>query len=63
MKANGKAIIGMKVYGAGRLTDRKDECLQFQAAHEFIDSFTLGIENYDQFKDVQKRFPEASVRG
>ena len=30
MKKNGKAIIGMKVYGAGRLVNRKDECLEFQ---------------------------------
>jgi aryl-alcohol dehydrogenase-like predicted oxidoreductase len=63
MKQNGKDIIGMKVYGAGSLVNSKDECLQFQAAHDFIDTFTLGIESYEQFKDVEKRFPEASVRG
>lgn len=63
MKSNGKAIIGMKVYGAGRLADKKDECLQFQTGNDFIDCFTLGIENYDQLKDVIKRLPEASVRG
>lgn len=62
MKENGKAIIGMKVYGAGRLVHRKDECLEFHTGASFIDSFTLGIENYEQLKDIQKRLPEASVR-
>jgi aryl-alcohol dehydrogenase-like predicted oxidoreductase len=63
MKQNGKAIIQMKVYGAGQLVDRKDECLQFHTGSGFIDAFTLGIESMEQLKDVQKRLPEASVRG
>jgi aryl-alcohol dehydrogenase-like predicted oxidoreductase len=63
MKANGKAIIGMKVYGAGVLLDYKDKCLQFQTGHDFIDSFTLGIESAEQLQDVLTRLPEASVRG
>ena len=63
MKVNGKAIIQMKVYGAGRLTDKKDECLEFHTAAKFIDAFTLGIESHDQLMDIQKRLPEASVRG
>jgi len=63
MKQNGKAIIQMKVYGAGLLVDRKDECLQFHTGSGFIDAFTLGIESIEQLKDVQKRLPEASVRG
>ena len=63
MKNNGKAIIGMKVYGAGKLADKKDECLEFHTGAGFLDNFTLGIENYEQLKDIQKRLPEASVRG
>ena len=63
MKENGKGIIQMKVYGAGRLVRQKDECLEFHTGAGFIDAFTLGIENYEQLKDVQQRLPEASVRG
>ncbi len=63
MKANGKGIIGMKVYGAGQLVHKKDECLQFHTGAKFIDGFTLGIESIEQLKDIQKRLPEASVRG
>ena len=62
MKQNGKAIIGMKVYGAGRLAHKKDECLEFHTGAGFMDNFTLGIESYEQLKDIQKRLPEASVR-
>lgn len=62
MKSNGKAIIGMKVYGCGQLLHMKDECLQFQTGSEFMDAFTLGLENFEQLKDIQKRLPEASIR-
>ena len=62
MKNNGKAIIGMKVYGAGQLVDKKDECLEFHTGSGLFDNFTLGIESYEQLKDIRKRLPEASVR-
>jgi len=63
MKSRGKGIIGMKVLGAGRLPGRIDECLQFQLGSEFVDCFTIGQESVDQFHDLQKRIPAASIRG
>lgn len=63
MRKNGKALIGMKVYGQGQLTDRMDECLQFHTGSGLFHNFTLGIESYEQLKDIQTRLPEASVRG
>jgi aryl-alcohol dehydrogenase-like predicted oxidoreductase len=63
MKKNGIAMIGMKVYGQGKLADKKDECLEFHTGSGFFGHFTLGIESYEQLKDIQKRLPEASVRG
>lgn len=63
MKSKGKGIIGMKVLGAGRLRNRVDECLQFQLGSECIDCFTIGQESVEQFNDLQKRIPAASVRG
>ena len=62
MKDNGKAIIGMKVYGCGELLHMKDECLQFQTGTGLADAFTMGFESIEQLKDIQKRLPEASVR-
>jgi len=62
MKDNGKAIIGMKVYGCGELLDKKDECLQFQTGTGITDAFTMGFESIEQLKDIQKRLPDASIR-
>lgn len=63
MKQKGKAVIGMKILGAGRLIDRMDECLQFALAQDFIDCFTIGTESQAQFRDLLERIPAASVRG
>jgi aryl-alcohol dehydrogenase-like predicted oxidoreductase len=61
MKASGKIIIGMKIFGAGKLTDKKDECLQYAMKQDYMDCFTIGIENYSQLLDLKKRIPEASI--
>ncbi len=58
MKQSGKAVMGMKILGAGQLTGRKDECLRFALAQEYLDCFTIGIESYDQLLDLEKRIPE-----
>ncbi len=63
MKRNGKAVMGMKVLGAGKLSHRVDESLQYVLAQNHVDCFTIGIENYRQLKDLEKRVPPASVRG
>lgn len=63
MKASGKAVMGMKIFGAGQLTNRIDECLQYTVSSDFIDCFTIGITGYSQLKDIERRLPLASVRG
>ena len=63
MKADGKGIIGMKVLGAGKLVGKTDECLQFSLSQDFIDCFTIGQENAEEFDDLLKRIPAASTRG
>ena len=63
MKEQGKGIVGMKVFGAGKLVDKKDECLQYALAHDFIHGFTIGQEGFDQTTDLLTRIPKASVRG
>jgi aryl-alcohol dehydrogenase-like predicted oxidoreductase len=62
MKEAGKAIIAMKVFGAGRLRDRIDECLEYSLAQPFIDCFTLGVENDQEMRELLVKIPEASVR-
>lgn len=63
MKAKGKGIIGMKILGAGHFRDKVDEALQYALAQDYMDCFTIGSENIDEFKDLTKRIPAASVRG
>jgi 1-deoxyxylulose-5-phosphate synthase len=63
MKSQGKGIIGMKIFGGGTLRDKVDEMLQYALAQEYLDSFTIGAENQDEFKQLARKIPEASVRG
>lgn len=63
MKEQGKGVIGMKIFGAGQLRDKVDECLQYTMGQDFIDCFTIGQEGFDETKDLLKRIPAASVRG
>lgn len=55
MKQSGKGLIGMKIFGAGQLTNRKDECLKFALAQEYLDCFTIGMESKEQLLDLEKR--------
>jgi aryl-alcohol dehydrogenase-like predicted oxidoreductase len=57
MKSKGKGIIGMKVFGDGRLTDHVDQCLKYHLDAAFIDSTTVGFESIAQFDDVYERIP------
>ncbi len=63
MKAKGKGVIGMKIFGAGRLSDRIDESLTFALNQNFLDCFTIGQESATQHVDLLKRIPDASTRG
>lgn len=63
MKKQGKGVIGMKIFGAGQLRDKVDECLQYALGQDFIDCFTIGQEGFDETKDLLKKIPQASVRG
>jgi aryl-alcohol dehydrogenase-like predicted oxidoreductase len=63
MKSSGKAVIGMKILGAGKLTTHVDKCLEYVLAQNFIDCFTIGQENQNELYDLIERIPAASVRG
>ncbi|RPH97266.1 MAG: aldo/keto reductase [Calditrichaeota bacterium] len=57
----GKSVLGMKIFGAGQLRDKVDECLRFILAQEYVDAFTIGQENQDELRDLIKRIPAMSV--
>lgn len=60
MKQSGKVIMGMKIFGAGQLTDRLDECLRYALDQDYLSCFTIGVENEGQLKDLAVRLPAAS---
>ena len=61
MHYNGKGIIGMKIFGGGRLVNKIDECLKYVLSLDFVDAFTIGQESQKQMYDLIKRIPAASV--
>ncbi|WP_321478300.1 aldo/keto reductase [uncultured Paludibaculum sp.] len=63
MKASGKGIIGMKIFGAGKLRNKTDECLQFALSQGVLDCFTIGSESITEMQELTKKIPAASTRG
>jgi len=64
MKAAGKGVIGMKVFGAGQLLDKRDECLKFVLNLDCVDAITIGLESAAQRQELLtkiSRTPRAPV--
>jgi 1-deoxyxylulose-5-phosphate synthase len=59
MKASGKAVIGMKILGAGELRERQDECLKYALGLGVLDAFTIGAENRSEQDDLIRRIATA----
>jgi len=60
MHKQGKGVVGMKIFGAGRLVNRIDECLKYILSFDSVDAFTIGQENEQQMLDLIKRIPQNS---
>jgi aryl-alcohol dehydrogenase-like predicted oxidoreductase len=52
MKAAGKGVIGMKIFGAGELLDRRDACLEYVLNLDCVDAITIGLESLAQRQDL-----------
>jgi predicted aldo/keto reductase-like oxidoreductase len=61
MKAKGKAVIGMKIFGNGKLVNRMDECLRFALGLDCVDCFTIGCESQPQLTELTKRIANAGA--
>jgi 1-deoxyxylulose-5-phosphate synthase len=59
MKANGKAIVGMKILGQGDLRDRQDEALKYGLSLGVLDAFTIGAESKAEQQDLLRRIAAA----
>lgn len=56
-RANGKAVVGMKIFGAGKLTDpeAKDASLKYVIGNHLVDAMTIGMLNTAQVDDTLQR--------
>jgi aryl-alcohol dehydrogenase-like predicted oxidoreductase len=64
IKASGKAVVGMKIFGEGKLADRKDECIRFAQGLGLLDAMTIGFqtpEQIDQVLALLAKHPAAKV--
>ncbi|TWU42067.1 aldo/keto reductase [Novipirellula artificiosorum] len=52
MKDNGKAVLGMKIFGEGTLVDQKEECIQFAQGLTAIDAMTIGFQKKEEIDEV-----------
>ena len=59
MKASGKAVVGMKILGAGKLRKRQDEALKYALSLGVLDAFTIGAENQGEQQDLIQRIAAA----
>jgi 1-deoxyxylulose-5-phosphate synthase len=51
-RANGKAIIGMKIFGEGKLADQRNDCMKYAQSNGLLDAMTIGFHTPDQIDDV-----------
>ncbi len=51
-RQNGKAVLGMKILGEGKLADERDACIQFAQELGLLDAMTIGLETPEQIDDL-----------
>jgi aryl-alcohol dehydrogenase-like predicted oxidoreductase len=63
-KQNGKAVLGMKIFGEGELVRQREECLRFAQGLGLLDAMTIGFEAPPQIDDtlaLLAKYPAAPV--
>jgi aryl-alcohol dehydrogenase-like predicted oxidoreductase len=60
-RANGKVVLGMKIFGAGKLVtpDEKDASLRYVFQNELVDAITVGMLSPEQIDDTIERMNKA----
>jgi aryl-alcohol dehydrogenase-like predicted oxidoreductase len=61
MKRAGKGIIGMKIFGAGKLVGDVDGALGFASKLDVLDAFTIGFGTRGQMDEVVAKLPAVST--
>jgi predicted aldo/keto reductase-like oxidoreductase len=62
-RANGKAVVGMKIFGAGKLVkpDEKDASLSYVLGNDLVDAMTIGMLNQAEVDDTLRRLAHVRV--
>ncbi|OHB79986.1 MAG: hypothetical protein A2Z25_04485 [Planctomycetes bacterium RBG_16_55_9] len=60
-RANGKVVLGMKIFGAGELvsSEAKDASLKFVTENNLVDAMTVGMLSTEQIDDTIERLSKA----
>jgi 1-deoxyxylulose-5-phosphate synthase len=61
-RANGKAVVGMKIFGAGKLTsaEQMDASLRYVLGNHLVDAMTIGMLSTEQVDDTVKRIDQTA---
>ena len=61
-RKNGKGIVGMKIFGEGKLVkpEEKDASLKFVFTNELVDAITIGTLNTSEVEDTLKRMSQVA---
>lgn len=51
-RSNGKAVIGMKIFGEGRLAGEREACMKFAQESGLLDAMTIGFHTPEQIDDA-----------
>jgi 1-deoxyxylulose-5-phosphate synthase len=62
-RSNGKAIVGMKIFGAGKLVkpEEKDASLKFVLTNGLVDAITVGMLKPEEVDDTLQRMSQVSA--
>lgn len=61
MKKSGKAVIGMKILGAGRLTHDVNRAIDHAVKLDCLDTFTIGFSNKSHLDEVISKMPQVAL--
>jgi len=63
-RANGKFVVGMKIFGAGKLTgaEDKDASLKYVFSNQLVDAVTIGMRKTEEVDDTVARI-NAALKG
>lgn len=62
-RANGKAVVGMKIFGAGKLIqpEQKDASLKYVFSNQLVDAITVGMLKTSEIDDTMQRMAKTMV--